>query len=153
MTNVKKLELSRTRIGSAGYNHVDRNAKGIGLSSDLEEVRLEAKGNFCHICGDLILKYLSQITRLEIVGIHQGDFNGDLDDLLWIPKLKNLKTLVVYDLNIKSESDDEGNVPFYKTPMAKLTTLELCGSVIGPVPGKELQKFNVKKMQASFQQE
>ena len=130
--------------------------QGIGFSSDLEEVRLEAKGDFFQICGDLILKYLSQITRLEIVGIHQGDFHGYSKDLLWIPKLKNLKTLVVYDLNIKSESDDEGNVPFYKTPMAKLTTLELCGSVIGPVicdPGKELQKFNVKKMQASFQQE
>ena len=130
--------------------------QGIGFSSDLEEVRLEAKGNFFQICGDLILKYLSQITRLEIVGIHQGDFHADLDDLLWIPKLKNLKTLVVYDLNIRSESDDEGNVQFYKTPMAKLTTIELCGSVIGSVicdPGKELQKFNLKKMQVSFQQE
>ena len=122
----------------------------------MEEVRLEAKGDFFRICGDLILKYLSQITRLEIVGIHQGDFDADLDDLLWIPKLKNLKTLVVYDLNIYSKSDDEGNVPFYKTPMAKLRRLELCGSVIGPViydPSKELQKFNLKKMQASFQQE
>ena len=130
--------------------------QGIGFSSDLEEVRLEAKGDFFQICGDLILKYLSQITRLEIVGIHQGDFHADLDDLLWIPKLKNLKTLVVYDLNIESKSDDEGNVPFYKISMAKLTTLKLCGSVIGPVicdPGKELQKFNVKMMRASFQQE
>ena len=104
--------------------------QGIGFSSDLEEVRLEAKGDFFRICGDLILKYLSQITRLEIVGIHQGDFNGDLDDLLWIPKLKNLKTLVVSDLNIKSESDDEGNVSFYKTPMANVKELELCGSVV-----------------------
>ena len=66
------------------------------------------------------------------------------------------KVYAVIASPFRSKSDDEGNVPFYKTPMAKLTTLELCGSVIGPVicdPGKELQKFNVKKMQASFQQE
>ena len=31
MTNVKKLELSRTHIGSAVYNHVDRNANSTFL--------------------------------------------------------------------------------------------------------------------------
>ena len=46
-----------------------------------------------------------------------------MKDLLWIPKMKNL---VLSDLNIKFESDDEGNVPFYKTPMAKLKRLQLC---------------------------
>ena len=68
-----------------------------------------------------------------------------------------MKNLVLSDLNIKFESDDEGNVPFYKTPMAKLKRLELCGSEMPPPvicdPSKELQKFNLKKMQASFQQE
>ena len=64
-----------------------------------------------------------------------------------------MKNLVSSDLNIKFESDDEGNVPFYKTPMAKLKRLELCGSVIGPVicdPSKELQKFNLYRCKPVF---
>ena len=106
----------------------------IGFSSDLEEVRLEAKGDFFHICGHLILRYLSQITRLEIVGIHQGDFNGDFAELLWVPKLKNLTTLVLSDLNIFSESDEEDNfMPFYETPMDNVKKLELSGSVVRDV--------------------
>ena len=57
-----------------------------------------------------------------------------------------MKNLVSSDLNIEFESDDEGNVPFYKTPMAKLKRLQLCGSVIGPViwdPSKELGRLNL----------
>ena len=46
--------------------------QGIGFSSELEEVCLESKYDFFQICGNLILGYLSQITRLEIVVIHQG---------------------------------------------------------------------------------
>jgi hypothetical protein len=105
--------------------------QGIGFSSDLEEVRLDAKGDYFQICGDLILRYLSQITRLEVVGVHQGDFNGSVDfnDLLWIPKLKKMKTLILSDLNIFSDPDD----PFYKTPMANVNELELCGSVVREV--------------------
>ena len=70
---------------------------GIGFSSNLEEVHLEAKGDY-QICGDLILRYLSQITRLEIVGIDPDV--AYLEDLSWIPNLKNLKTLVLYELEI-----------------------------------------------------
>ena len=64
---------------------------GIGFSSNLEEVHLEAKGDY-QICGDLILRYLSQITRLEIVGIEQVDFQAYFEDLLWIPNLKKFES-------------------------------------------------------------
>jgi hypothetical protein len=100
--------------------------QGIGFSSNLKEVHLEAKGDY-QIFGDLILGYLSQITRLEIVGIDQLDFQAYLEDLLWIPNLKNLKTLVLSDLDIYTKSDDEGKVPFYKTPMTNVKRLEFCG--------------------------
>ena len=68
--------------------------QGIGLSSDLEEVRLEF--GLHQYFGDLILKYLSQITRLEI---HDEEINAALEDLLWIPKLKKLKTLVIQGIS------------------------------------------------------
>ena len=55
------------------------------------------------------------------MSIHQGDFNGDLEDLLWIPKLKNVKTLVLSDLNIKS--DYESNVQFSKPQWQNLKDL------------------------------
>ena len=72
--------------------------QGLGFSFNLEEVRLKAKGDYIQICGDLILRYLSQITRLEIVGIDPDV--AYLEDLSWIPNLKNLKTLVLYELEI-----------------------------------------------------
>jgi hypothetical protein len=51
--------------------------QGIGFSSNLVEVHLEAKGDY-QMCCDLILRYLSQITRLEIVGIDQLDIQAFL---------------------------------------------------------------------------
>ena len=72
--------------------------QGIGFSSNLEELSLKAKGDYIQICGDLVLRYLSQITRLEIVGIDPDV--AYLEDLSWIPNLKNLKTLVLYELEI-----------------------------------------------------
>ena len=111
------------------FNFIEPLFQGIGFSSDLDEVRLEF-GLYCgiQICGDLIFRYLSQITKLEIVSIHQDDFNANLEDLLWIQKLRSLKSLVVSDLNIVSESDDQGNEPFFETPMTNVKRLELCGS-------------------------
>ena len=61
--------------------------------------------------------------------MHKDDFDAELEDLLWIQKLKSLKTLVVSDLNTVYESDDQGNEPFYETPMTNVKSLELCGSV------------------------
>ena len=52
--------------------------QGIEFSSDLKEVRLKAKGNFYEICADLILRYLYQITRLEIVGIYDWNFEFEV---------------------------------------------------------------------------
>ena len=61
--------------------------------------------------------------------MHKDDFDAELEDLLWIQKLKSLKTLVVSDLNIVPESDHQDNGPFYETPMPNVKRLELCGSV------------------------
>ena len=72
--------------------------QGIEFSSNLEEVCLEANGDYIQICGDLILRYLSQITRLEIVGIDPDV--AYLEDLSWIPSLNNLKSLVLWELEI-----------------------------------------------------
>ena len=58
--------------------------------------------------------------------MHKDDFDADLEDLLWIQKLKSLKTLVVSDLKTFSEPDDQGNEPFYEIPMANVKRLELC---------------------------
>ena len=71
---------------------------GIGFSSNLEELSLKAKGDYIQICGDLVLRYLSQITRLEIVGIDPDV--AYLEDLSWIPSLNNLKSLVLWELEI-----------------------------------------------------
>ena len=77
--------------------------QGIGFSSVLDEVRFEF-GLYCsiQICGDLMLRYLSQITKLEIVSIHLDLFVADIEDLVWIQKLKSL---VLSDLNL-SGSDN-----------------------------------------------
>ena len=105
--------------------------RGIGLSSDLEEVRLEFRLH--QYFDDLILKYLSQITRLEI---HDEEINASLDDLLWIPKFKKLKTLIIKDLNILPESEVQDNELFNNflqnfCPMTNVKKLELSRTRIG----------------------
>jgi len=135
MKNLIRLEIV---FGEGGFEDDDFNfestieplLQGIGFSSNLEEVRLEAiqrrfKGGYIQICGDLIARYLSQITSLEIVGIYQVHFQASLEDLLWIPNLKTLKTLVLSDLSIYTNLDVEGNASFYETPMANVERLEL----------------------------
>ena len=106
--------------------------QGIGFSSDLDEVRLEF-GLYCGIqrWDDLIFRHLSQITKLEIVGIHLDLYaKAGIKDLVWIQKLKSLKSLVLSNLNIGSESDNQaGNEQFFQTPMPNVKRLELFGSV------------------------
>ena len=99
MKNLARLEI----IIDEGYylesTIIEPLFQGIGFSSNLEEVRLEYfLSENIQICGDLILRYLSQITRLEIVGIDPDV--AFLEDLSWIPSLKNLKTLVLWELEI-----------------------------------------------------
>ena len=130
MKNLIRLAI----IFGEGYNDFNFEStieplfQGIGFSSNLEEVCLEAI-SICSdlklreaisICGDLILRHLSQITRLEIVAIRKTCVAVlCLEDLLWIPNLKNLETLVLSDIFI-----NEGNVPM--ATMANVKRLELC---------------------------
>jgi hypothetical protein len=73
--------------------------------------------------GELISQYLPQITRLELGNLDRNNNTyADLPiDLSWIPKVKNLKFLVLSNLNLYQSG------PFYKTPMANLKRLELDG--------------------------
>ena len=71
MKNLARLEI----IIDKGYylesTIIEPLFQGIGFSSNLEEVRLEYfLSENIQICGDLILRYLSQIKRLEIVDIN-----------------------------------------------------------------------------------
>ena len=123
MKNLARLEI----VIDEGYylesTIIEPLFQGIGFSSNLEEVRLEYfLSENIQICGDLILRYLSQIKRLEIVDINALTNQADMKDLLWIPNLKNLKTLAFFGFNF-----DKDSVLSYETPMANVKRLELFG--------------------------
>ena len=121
MKNLKRLEITYYNICSKPT--FQPWFKGFRFSSDLKEVHLNTSTNMSlspfSVWGDLISQYLPQITRLELGNLDRN--NNTSIDLSWIPKLKNLKILVLSNLNLYQSG------PFYKTPMANLKRLELDG--------------------------
>ena len=144
MKNLARLEI----IIDEGYylesTIIEPLFQGIGFSSNLEEVRLEYfLSENIQICGDLILRYLSQIKRLEIVDINALTNQADMKDLLWIPNLKNLKTLAFFGFNF-----DKDSVLFYETPMANVKRLELFGFYL--IQGDDSSTFLIFLLSKNF---
>ena len=149
MKNLARLEI----IIDEGYylesTIIEPLFQGIGFSSNLEEVRLEYfLSENIQICGDLILRYLSQIKRLEIVDINALTNQADMKDLLWIPNLKNLKTLAFFGFNSFSFNFDKDSVLFYETPMANVKRLELFGFYL--IQGDDSSTFLIFLLSKNF---